>query len=150
LAPTYAAVNTLALFGGEDAFEMIDTEKLYSWMMSLKQEDGGFLMHHGGEEDARSSHPGGSEFTCRSAYCAMAIATLLNIRTEELVKGTKEWCISCQTFEGGIAGSPTSAEAHGGYAFCILAALCLLSGPFELEKHLDLDNLIVSPNLVRH
>jgi protein farnesyltransferase subunit beta len=54
LAPTYAAVNTLALFGGDDAFEIINREKLYTWMMSLKQEDGGFLMHHGGEEDARS------------------------------------------------------------------------------------------------
>jgi len=86
----------------------------------------------------------GYQLTCRSAYCAMAVATLLNIRTEELVKGTKEWCISCQTFEGGIAGSPTSAEAHGGYAFCILAALCLLSAPSELDKHLDLDNLIVN------
>lgn len=53
LAPTYAAVNTLALFGGEDAFEIINREKLYSWMMTLKQDDGGFLMHHGGEEDAR-------------------------------------------------------------------------------------------------
>ena len=53
LAPTYAAVNTLALFGGDDAFELIDREKLYTWMMSMKQEDGGFLMHHGGEEDAR-------------------------------------------------------------------------------------------------
>jgi protein farnesyltransferase subunit beta len=79
----------------------------------------------------------------RSAYCAVGIATLLNLRTEELVKGTREWCTSCQTFEGGIAGSPTSAEAHGGYAFCVLAALCLLSPPSELGNHLDLDNLIV-------
>ena len=53
-------MNTLALFGGDDAFEIINTEKLYSWMMSLKQEDGGFLMHHGGEEDARLSTEGES------------------------------------------------------------------------------------------
>jgi protein farnesyltransferase subunit beta len=46
-------VNTLALFGGEDTFSIIDREKLYKWLMSLKQPDGGFLMHHGGEEDAR-------------------------------------------------------------------------------------------------
>lgn len=73
----------------------------------------------------------------------MAVATLLNIRTEEFVEGTAEWLVSCQTFEGGIAGSPTSAEAHGGYAFCILAALCLLHPPTELGDHLDMDNLIV-------
>jgi protein farnesyltransferase subunit beta len=73
----------------------------------------------------------------------MSVATLLNIRTDELVKGTAEWLVSCQTFEGGIAGSPTSAEAHGGYAFCILAALCILHPPTELPNHLDLDNLTV-------
>lgn len=56
LAPTYAALNALALFGGDDAFDFIDREKLYTWMMSLKQQDGGFLMHHGGEEDARCVH----------------------------------------------------------------------------------------------
>jgi len=53
LAPTYAAVNTLALFGDEEAFQIVDRKKMYQWMMSLKQADGGFLMHHGGEEDAR-------------------------------------------------------------------------------------------------
>src|SRR5271169_5626806 len=79
----------------------------------------------------------------RSAYTALSIATLLDIRTDELVKGTTEWLVSCQTFEGGMAGSPTSAEAHGGYAFCILAALCILHPPTELPKLLDMDNLIV-------
>jgi len=54
LAPTYAAVLTLALFGGDDAFDIIDRDKLYTWLVSLKQSDRGFLMHHGGEEDARS------------------------------------------------------------------------------------------------
>lgn len=133
LAPTYAAVNTLALFGDDDAFEIIDRPKLYRWMMSLKQGDGGFLMHHGGEEDARS------------AYTALAIATLLNLRTEEFVCGTAGWLLSCQTFEGGMAGSPLSAEAHGGYAFCILAALCILFPPTEMGKHIDMPALIVRP-----
>lgn len=73
----------------------------------------------------------------------MAVSTLLNIRTEELVRGTAEWLSSCQTFEGGIAGAPLSAEAHGGYAFCVLAALCCLSPPTELGKHLDMENLTV-------
>lgn len=79
----------------------------------------------------------------RSAYTALSIATLLDLRTDELVKGTTEWLVSCQTFEGGMAGSPTSAEAHGGYAFCILAALCILHPPTELPKLLDMDNLTV-------
>jgi len=73
----------------------------------------------------------------------MSVATLLNIRTDELVKGTLEWFSSCQTFEGGIAGSSLSAEAHGGYAFCTLAGLCCVIPPTELNKYLDMDNLTV-------
>jgi prenyltransferase beta subunit len=53
LAPTYAALNTLALYGGDEAFEIVDRKKMYSWLLSIKQPDGGFVMHHGGEEDAR-------------------------------------------------------------------------------------------------
>jgi protein farnesyltransferase subunit beta len=73
----------------------------------------------------------------------LTVATLLNIRTDELVKGTSEWLTSCQTFEGGIAGSPLSAEAHGGYAFCVLAAFCTMIPPEDLDKYLDMDNLTV-------
>jgi protein farnesyltransferase subunit beta len=41
------------LYGGDEAFEIVDRKKMYSWLMSIKQPDGGFVMHHGGEEDAR-------------------------------------------------------------------------------------------------
>jgi prenyltransferase beta subunit len=37
----------------------------------------------------------------------------------------KELRFSCQTYEGGFAGVP-GMEAHGGYAFCGLAALFLM------------------------
>jgi protein farnesyltransferase subunit beta len=33
-----------------------------------------------------------------------------------------------QTFEGGLSGSP-GTEAHGAYAFCVLACLCILNQP---------------------
>lgn len=33
-----------------------------------------------------------------------------------------------QTFEGGISSRP-DAEAHGAYAFCALACLCILGDP---------------------
>ena len=35
-----------------------------------------------------------------------------------------------QTYEGGISGKPQS-EAHGAYAFCVLACLCILGPPHE-------------------
>jgi protein farnesyltransferase subunit beta len=41
------------MYGGEDAFAIVDRKKMYNWLLTLKQKDGGFLMHHGGEEDAR-------------------------------------------------------------------------------------------------
>lgn len=38
----------------------------------------------------------------------------------------------CQTFDGGIAAVP-GAEAHGGYAFCALAAMVLLDATARLD-----------------
>ena len=36
-----------------------------------------------------------------------------------------------QTFEGGVSGAPQT-EAHGAYAFCVLACLCILGSPHEM------------------
>ncbi|CAG8735421.1 26149_t:CDS:10 [Dentiscutata erythropus] len=83
-AVTYAAVNTIAILGTKEAYDLIDRENLYKWFMKLKQPDGSFIMHEGGEVDIR-----------------------------------------CQAFDGGIGGEP-GLEAHGGYAFCGLAAMEIL------------------------
>ena len=40
-----------------------------------------------------------------------------------------------QTFEGGIAGAPGN-EAHGAYAFCALACLCILGEPHRMLNRL--------------
>lgn len=53
LATTYATVLSLALVGGEDAYEVIDRRSMWKWLCSLKQPDGGFQMAVGGEEDVR-------------------------------------------------------------------------------------------------
>ncbi|XP_052768995.1 protein farnesyltransferase subunit beta-like isoform X2 [Mya arenaria] len=114
LAPTYAAVNALCILGTEEAFQIIDREKLYDFLMSMRSTQGAFKMHKGGEEDIRG------------AYCAASAARLTNIMTPELFDGTPEWIVRCQTYEGGFAGCP-GMEAHGGYSFCGLAALTLLN-----------------------
>ena len=49
------------------------------------------------------------------------------------------WSISCQTYDGGIAAVPDT-EAHGGYAFCGLAAASLLG----CTDVFDLDLMLVS------
>lgn len=53
LATTYAIILSLALVGGEDAFEVVDRRSMWRWLGSLKQPDGGFQMSVGGEEDVR-------------------------------------------------------------------------------------------------
>lgn len=113
LAATYAAVNALVDLSSPQALSIIERKKLYSWLMSLKQDDGSFLMHIDGE------------FDVRGVYCALSVAFLCRIQTEELTKNCETWILSCQTYEGGFSGVP-GGEAHGGYSFCAIAALSLL------------------------
>lgn len=130
IASTYA--GTLALsFTDEKAWEQIDRKKMYRWLLEdLKQPDGSFAMHVGGEKDTRA------------VYCALTVASIYNILTPELVKGTAEWISKCQTFEGGFSGVPDS-EAHGGYGYCAVASLCLLGEPKKmLQEYCNLPKLI--------
>ncbi|THG08367.1 hypothetical protein TEA_000936 [Camellia sinensis var. sinensis] len=83
------------------------------------------LMHDGGEVDVRA------------CYTAISVASILNILNYELVQNVGNYILSCQTYEGGIAGEPGS-EAHGGYTFCGLATMILIN---EVNR-LDLSSLI--------
>lgn len=123
-ASAYASVLALALV--ED-YELLDAIKphIYQWFLSLKTASGSYSMHYGGESDARST------------YCVLSVAALLNMLTDEILDGTVEFLLSCQTYEGGFAGVPTT-EAHGGYTFCALAGLYLT--PNRLEG-VNLDSL---------
>jgi protein farnesyltransferase subunit beta len=98
----------------------------------MKQPDGGFTVCQGGEEDIRG------------AYCAMTVISLLNLPLElppdsparvkgdeTFLTGLGEWISRIQSYDGGIGGSPNS-EAHGGYAFCALACLCIMGPPAEI------------------
>uniref|UniRef100_A0A4W3I1Z1 Protein farnesyltransferase subunit beta n=1 Tax=Callorhinchus milii TaxID=7868 RepID=A0A4W3I1Z1_CALMI len=125
LAPTYAAVNALCIIGTEEAYDVIDREKLLQFLYSVKQPDGSFIMHVGGEVDVRC------------AYCAASVASLTNIITPKLFEGTAEWVRRCQNWEGGIGGIP-GMEAHGGYTFCGMAAMVIL----QKERMLDLRTLL--------
>lgn len=53
LATSYAIVLSLALVGGEEAYEAVDRKAMWKWLCSLKQPDGGFQVCLGGEEDIR-------------------------------------------------------------------------------------------------
>ncbi|KXX81578.1 Protein farnesyltransferase subunit beta [Madurella mycetomatis] len=144
MATTYAIVLSLALVGGEEAFEVVDRRSMWRWLCSLRQSDGGFQVCLGGEEDIRG------------AYCAAVIITLLQLPldltpespawTEDgstnLLSGVAGYVRRCQTYEGGISGQP-NAEAHGAYAFCALGSLALLDHPSHIfQRYLDVPRLI--------
>lgn len=113
IATTYAAVSALCVIGTQEAYDVIDRKGLQSFLKSLRTEEGAFSMHVDGEVDIRG------------VYCTIAVAKLTNVYTPEMFKGTETWVAKCQTWEGGFGGCP-GMEAHGGYAYCGLAALVLL------------------------
>lgn len=132
LAPSYAILLSLAMVGGDAAYDCIDRVGMWKWLGRCKSTDGGFCMSVGGEEDVRG------------AYCAVTLISLLDLPTRlpedetgrfpdgtDLLSGLAEWVSRCQTFEGGISSRP-DAEAHGAYAFCALACLCVMGAPHEI------------------
>ncbi|KAG6741675.1 hypothetical protein POTOM_054952 [Populus tomentosa] len=176
-------------------FNLSSRDKLYNFLLQMKDPSGAFRMHDAGEIDVRA------------CYTAISVASILNILDDELVRGVGnfilrvvesyhfislqfllpfafmdgivavkfeseismsvdcpdvDFCdnscpegahsfvgmlqlkvflfgiqLSCQTYEGGIAGEPGS-EAHGGYTFCGLATMILINE----VNHLDLAGLI--------
>jgi len=129
LAPTYAAVMSLVILGSKKGFEIIDRQKMYEFLMSVKVKSGflrgGFAVTLGGEVDTRGT------------YTCLAVASILNILTPELAEGAAEFVARNQTYEGGIGAEPGN-EAHGGYAYCGLAALQIL----KRTDAIDLESLL--------
>ncbi|OBZ83092.1 Protein farnesyltransferase subunit beta [Choanephora cucurbitarum] len=125
LATTYAAVNSLAILGTQEAYDVIDRTSLYTFLMRMKQPDGSFTMHEGGEIDIRGS------------YCALSTAALTQLLTPELEENCIVFIKEAQTYEGGIGPYP-GKEAHNGYTFCGLAAMEIVGGMDEL----DMDTLL--------
>jgi protein farnesyltransferase subunit beta len=118
LAPTYAAIAALVTIGTDEALEVVDRAALRRFLLRMcvpAHRGGGMRVHDGGEDDIRA------------CYLAIASAWLAGLDMHEIARaGSLVWYISrCQTHEGGLGGEPGN-EAHGGYAYCGLAALMLL------------------------
>ena len=127
LAPTYAAVCCLADIATDAAAKVVDRNTMRDFLRRCKDERScGFRMHDGGETDVRG------------CYTALAVAHLCGIDDSYLRDGVPGFVRRCQTHEGGIAGEQ-GAEAHGGYAFCGLAAVTLCG--VEASDALDLNEL---------
>eukprot|EP00249_Psilotum_nudum_P009926 c22236_g2_i1 orf=287-1906(+) len=125
LATTYAAVCSLITIGSNDALASINREKTFQFLLRMKDPSGGFRVHTNGEMDVRG------------CYTAIVVAHMLNLLSPPVVDKVADYIVSCQTYEGGIAGEP-GAEAHGGYTYCGLATLVLIN-----QGHLlDLPRLV--------
>ncbi|EFC47966.1 farnesyltransferase beta subunit [Naegleria gruberi] len=125
VAPTFSGTIALCALKANQGLDLIDKQKMYSFLYSLKDPvSKGFRMHVDGEVDTRG------------CFCALIVATVLNIMDDKLTEGVAEYIVNCQTYEGGIGAYP-GVEAHGGYTYCGLAAMM-----FMKKAHLlDLDSL---------
>ncbi|RLV92266.1 Protein farnesyltransferase subunit beta [Spathaspora sp. JA1] len=128
-ASTYSGILGLVLTKNFKLLEEIK-DKIYDWLLSLKQENGSFIMHEYGEADTRST------------YCVLVIASLLNLLTPELTDGVQDWLNLCQTYEGGFSGIPNT-EAHGGYTYCAVASYFILNSDINsILEAINVDKLV--------
>lgn len=140
LTASYSAVLALVIVSGgdeedgerEEPLDIIDRVAMLRFLHSLKDAStGGFRVALNGESDVRG------------VYCALTIITLLRLPTDGLLVGTRDYLRRCQTYEGGFGATPGGNEAHGGYAFCALASLCMLGEPaVVLRETLDMESFV--------
>ena len=78
LATTYSALCVLLEI---DCLNMIELDKvaILKWIISLKQVDGSFTMHEGGESDIRGT------------YCALAVCHILNIICPQILDNCESY-----------------------------------------------------------
>ncbi|KAK2963268.1 putative Protein farnesyltransferase subunit beta [Blattamonas nauphoetae] len=139
---TYACIHTLAIIGTEEALNVINVPKLKDFLKRIHVSSTFTPKHPSLLAPPGSFHMESlenSDTDCRSAYCAIASASLCGILDDELTESVGRQIKLCQTYEGGISGT-IGAEAHGGYTYCAMATLGLLAGlgapgePCFLEK----------------
>eukprot|EP00484_Ammonia_sp_Unknown_P028899 CAMPEP_0197050978 /NCGR_PEP_ID=MMETSP1384-20130603/25752_1 /TAXON_ID=29189 /ORGANISM="Ammonia sp." /LENGTH=319 /DNA_ID=CAMNT_0042483465 /DNA_START=298 /DNA_END=1257 /DNA_ORIENTATION=+ len=132
MAATFGAVMALLSIGTKDAYNAINRQTFYEYLLRQKQPDGSFSVQDGGEIDIRA------------AYCGLACASVMNIIDERLCKHTLDWLSACQTYQGGFAQEPDD-EAHGGYAYCGMAAYIIIQSHFPhlitKENRIDIEKL---------
>lgn len=151
VAASYAAVCALVILSGHDggaSLRRLPRAAIKRWLLTLRNDDGGFRVHGGGESDIRAS------------YCAAVMTTLLGLDdpltfadgaacglrggTREYVDDVRDvpvltlqtarYVAACQTHEGGFTCAPSAAEAHGAYTQCGLASLLLMKQPHLVHQ----------------
>ena len=118
---TLSAVQILALI---DRLDVLDRDKVISFVTDLQQQDGSFYGDEWGEVDTR--------FT----FCAFATLSLLGSLNSCNVTTAVGFVLRCRNFDGAFGCVPGS-ESHAGQVFCCVGALSIAN---KLDK-LDCDQL---------
>ncbi|XP_069773492.1 protein farnesyltransferase subunit beta isoform X2 [Narcine bancroftii] len=140
LAPTYAAVNALCIIGTEEAYDIINREKLLEFLFSVKQPNGSFTMHVSGEVDVRCQNweggiggVPGMEAHGGYTFCGMAAMVILKKEWMLDLKALLRWVTSRQMrFEGGFQGR-CNKLVDGCYSFWQAGLLPLLHRALHIE-----------------
>ena len=162
LISTYAAVMAIVNLGIPEAYDIIDIPKMKNFLLKMKNnefdinkppsytdkngtylitrdKDNNFISYHTAYPGTFQNHING-ESDLRSTYCAMIIASTLNlinyndIENDPITKGVVNNIKNCQTFEGGLGPEPY-CEAHGGYSYCGIATLVMLNKLNEIDTN---------------
>lgn len=141
LVASYAALSALCILGESRYVAQLPRLAMKRWLLELRNEDGSFKVHRGGESDIRASYCAAvlasllrldevDTFPIDGDLDAEAAAEVMRIRQTPLMTPlTARYVASCQTHEGGFACGDHAAEAHGAYTQCGLAALLLMKQP---------------------
>ncbi|MCQ2817197.1 MAG: protein farnesyltransferase subunit beta [archaeon] len=156
LVSTYAAVMAIVNLGIEEGYKIINIPKMKQYLLRMKNnnfkinqnpsfvdKNGIYLVTREKENNCSnllSTYPGAfsnhdnGESDLRSTFCAISVASMLNLLDNdennplndgEITKGVAEHIKKCQTYEGGFGPEPF-CEGHGGYSYCAIATLVLL------------------------
>ncbi|KAM3510918.1 hypothetical protein MY11210_005456 [Beauveria gryllotalpidicola] len=145
LAATFFALVLLALaaVGGRQeggAFSGVKRRQLLCWLRRLQRHEDGAVGQMLWEGEPVGGHD------VRNSYMAAGIRWMLRGDVE---KGDEGWVedldleklvdfiANTQTHDGGMGETTSHHESHGGYTFCAISALSLLSRPASTAKRAE-------------
>lgn len=115
---TLSAIQILVEF---NRIDLIDKDKLCSYIKNLQQNDGSFYGDQWGEIDTRFS------------FCAIACLKLIDCLDVVDIDRATNFIMSCLNFDGGFGCIP-GAESHAGQIYCCLGFLSLVQRLDNLDE----------------
>ncbi|KAE8686538.1 xyloglucan endotransglucosylase/hydrolase protein 9 [Hibiscus syriacus] len=124
----YWGLTTLDLLGkldsiNADELDVLDIDKVATYITGLQNEDGFFSGDMWGEVDTRFS------------YIAICCLSILRCLDKINVKKAVSYILNCKNLDGGFGCSPGD-ESHAGQIFCCVGALAITGSLHHVDKDL--------------